>query len=223
MTLLNGEYGAEQCHPDLPCGRRRHRGSGLGGDAVPHVRAAARHNWTVKVLGLSGGRRGGHQSHVHSGGGAQRLRFFAQRKLGVHRTVRVSPFDASGRRHTSFASLEVVPEGRAITGDQAGGHQNGGVPLLRRGRTASTRQAAPVRLIHIPTGIVVSCQNEAQPVPEPRHVKMLAAEKLYQIKSASIWTKSVISKACRTPSLGATRSAAMYSCPIRWSRITRGN
>ena len=79
-TLLEMCAEDEQCHPDRPCGRGRHRGSGLGGDAGPHVHALCRTPQLDREgAGLSGGRRGGHQVRVHSGGGAQRLRFFALR------------------------------------------------------------------------------------------------------------------------------------------------
>ena len=63
---------------------------------------------------------------------------FLKSENGVHRLVRVSPFDASGRRHTSFASLEVMPEidKDVEYRDPRGGHPDGCVPCQRRGRAA---------------------------------------------------------------------------------------
>ena len=110
VTLLNGEYDANNAILTF------HAGAG-GTEAQDWVemlyrmytRFAARHNWTVKVLDYLEGDEAGIKSasilvEGHNAYG------FLRSENGVHRLVRVSPFDASGRRHTSFASLEVMPE-----------------------------------------------------------------------------------------------------------------
>ncbi len=184
-TLLSGEY--DSCSAILSF----HAGAG-GTEAQDwtemlyrmYTRWAERHDFKYQILDFEDGEEAGIKSATISIEGENAYGFLKS-EHGVHRLVRVSPFDANARRQTSFAALEVMPdlpddaeveirpediEMQVYRASGAGGqHIN--------------KTSSAVRLIHLPTGVVVSCQTERSQFQNKDNCMKMMRAKLLELKA----------------------------------------
>ena len=183
-TLLSGEYDRNNAivsfHP------------GAGGTEAQDwaqmlyrmiTRYVDKHKFTYKLLDWIDGDEAGLKSATIMVEGVNAYGFLKSEN-GVHRLVRVSPFDAAGRRQTSFASIEVMPEFSEV--DQVvirpedievTAHRSSGAGGQHISKTDSA-----IRIVHKPTGIVVGCQTERSQMQNKEYAMKMLKSKLMEIK-----------------------------------------
>ena len=184
-TLLTGEYDAKNAILTL------HAGAG-GTEAQDwcqmlfrmYTRWGERHNFTVKTLDYEDGDEAGIKSAAISIEGENAYGFLKSEN-GVHRLVRISPFDANARRQTSFAAVEVMPE---IDDDNSVEIRQEDIEMqVYRASGAGgqhvNKTSSAVRLIHRPTGVVVSSQQERSQVQNRENCMKMLRSKLMEMKA----------------------------------------
>ena len=140
---------------------------------------------------------------------------------GVHRLVRVSPFDANARRQTSFAAVEVIPEITDDSKDVDIRPEDIEMQVYRSsgaGGQHINKTSSAVRLIHKPTGIVVSCQEERSQFQNREKCMMMLSSKLYQMEQERI--ESAVSSERRSQVGSGMRNEKIRTYNFPQSRVT---